>query len=92
MKAFIHSVTVNETVLFISHIPIVKTRVHSVAIMQGIMGTKKHVRWMVCGGIDSYWAPWEELRPLIQEMWPLRLMGENISPLDETGDAATWPV
>lgn len=44
---------------------------------------------MVCGGIDSYWALWEELGPLIQEMRPLQFMGENISPLDETGDAAT---
>lgn len=86
MKAFIHSITVNETDPFISHIPIVKIQVSSVAFMQRIMG--KNISGE-CGGIDSYWALWEELRPLIQEMWPRRLMGENISPLDETRDAAT---
>lgn len=38
MKAFIHSVTANETDPFISRIPIVKIQVNSVAIMQRMMG------------------------------------------------------
>lgn len=47
MKAFIHSVTVNEMDPFISHVPIVKIQVSSVAFVQRIMGKNISGEWYV---------------------------------------------
>lgn len=63
-----HPVTVNETDPFMSRSRNVKIQVKPAVRIMG----KKHLRAVVCGEIDSYWALWEGIRPLIQEMRPLR--------------------